>query len=62
MAPKLTDSDIRPRAFEKSKVKYASQVLSATVSAALDTYVTLKTLPPQAKKNAETNRNVGSTI
>ncbi|CAH1382988.1 unnamed protein product, partial [Tenebrio molitor] len=31
--PKLTDSHISPHNFEKMKVKYAAQVLSATVAA-----------------------------
>lgn len=43
-APKLTDSHISPNNFEKMKVKYASQVFSATVSAALNAYIQLKAI------------------
>jgi len=39
-APKLTDSHINPNNFEKMKVKYAAQVLSHSVSAGINTYVT----------------------
>lgn len=35
LAPKLTDCHIAPNNFEKIKVRYAAQVLSATVAAAL---------------------------
>lgn len=35
LAPKLTDTHIMPSNFEKMKVRYATQILSATVAAAL---------------------------
>lgn len=35
LAPKLTDSHIAPNNFEKMKVRYATQILSATVAAGL---------------------------
>lgn len=38
IAPKLTDAHINPNNFQRMKVKYASQILSNTVSAALNTY------------------------
>lgn len=38
LAPKLTDSHIKPTNFERMKVKYAVQVLSATVAAGLSAY------------------------
>jgi len=47
-APKLTDSHINPNNFEKMKVKYAAQVLSHSVSAGINTYVTLGFLPAAA--------------
>jgi hypothetical protein len=34
--------------FEKMKVKYATQLLSASVSAALNTYISLGALPSDA--------------
>lgn len=38
IAPKLTDANINLNNFQRMKVKYASQVLSNTVSVALNTY------------------------
>lgn len=46
-APRLTDSHIYPNNFEKMKVKYAVQVLSHTVSAGINTFVSLKSLPTE---------------
>lgn len=51
-APKLTDSHIFPSNFEKMKVKYASHVFSATVSAALNVYVDIGQLPEAARATA----------
>lgn len=48
LAPKLTESHIKPTNFEKMRVKFATQVLSATVAASLETYVSLKCLPQEA--------------
>nr|CAI5854104.1 unnamed protein product [Callosobruchus analis] len=39
LCPKLTRAHIAPTNFEKIKVKYATQVLSATVAASLETYI-----------------------
>lgn len=47
-APRLTDSHINPNNFEKMKVKYAAQILSHSVSAAINTYVTLGSLSAAA--------------
>lgn len=52
LAPKLTKSHINPSQFERMRVKYASQVYSHTVSAALETYVMLGALHPEAKGTA----------
>lgn len=41
LAPKLTKSHIDPTKFERMRVKYATQVLSATVAAGMETYVSL---------------------
>lgn len=38
LAPKLTEAHVRPNNFQRMKVKYATQVLSYTVSASLLTY------------------------
>lgn len=39
LAPKLTDSHISPGPFQKMKVRYASQIFSATVAAAIKTCI-----------------------
>ena len=44
-APKLTERHIRPNNFEKMKVRYAVQVMSRTVSAAITMYATFNKLP-----------------
>ncbi|KAK9709679.1 Transposase protein [Popillia japonica] len=52
-APKLTDSHIQPTNFEKMKVKYATQVFSATVSAGLNLYIRFGAIPAAAIATAE---------
>lgn len=47
-APKLTESHINPNNFEKMKVKYAAQLLSASVAAGVNTYIALSALPSSA--------------
>lgn len=51
--PKLTDKHINPNGFQKMKVRYATQVLSATTAASLNAYTWLKILPEEAKDTAE---------
>lgn len=53
VAPKLTDSHIFPSNFEKMKVKYASQIFSETVSAAMNVYIKFGGLPAEADATAE---------
>jgi hypothetical protein len=55
LAPKLTDIHITLPAFTNMSVKIAAQVLSHTVSAALQTHASFsgKTLPPEACHTAE---------
>lgn len=45
LAPKLTDIHINPGAFQKMKVRYASQTFSATVAAGMKTCIEGGTLP-----------------
>lgn len=52
-APKLTESHINPTGFEKMKVKLATQVFSATVSAGMNLYVRFGSLPAEAFATAE---------
>ena len=47
-APKLTEKHLNPNGFSKMKVKLASQVLSHSVAAGINTYVSLQGLPGQA--------------
>lgn len=53
LAPKLTKSHIDPTNFERMKVKYATQVMSATVAAGLETYISLGRLPIEAMDTVE---------
>lgn len=48
LAPKLKEIHIEPKNFDKMKVKYAAQVFSATVAAAIKTLVALHVLPHEA--------------
>jgi hypothetical protein len=48
IAPKLTKSHLQPTNFEKMRVKFATQVLSASVAAGLETYILLGSLPQKA--------------
>lgn len=48
LAPKLTDNHLNPNNFKKMKVNLAAQILSATVAAALNTYIALGALPLSA--------------
>ena len=52
-APKLTEKHLHPNGFSKMKVKYATQVFSHTVAAAICTYVSTGKLPPSASGTAE---------
>lgn len=52
-APKLTDSHLYPSAFEKMKVKYAVQVLSATVASGMNLYIRFGVLPAAAVGTSE---------
>ena len=52
-APKLTEKHLHPNGFSKMKVKYATQVFSHTVAAAICTYVSMEKLPPSASGTAE---------
>lgn len=49
LAPKLTSMHIKPTNFEKMKVKYATQILSATVAASLNTYIQSGKIPKEAR-------------
>ena len=51
-APKLTQQHIWPNNFEKMKVRYALQVMSQTVSAAIKLYVSVGKLPRAALPTA----------
>lgn len=48
LAPKLTDCHIAPNNFEKMKVRYATQVLSATVAASLQKLILSHFIPNDA--------------
>ncbi len=52
-APKLTEKHLHPNGFSKMKVKYATQVFSHTVAAAICTYVSTEKLPASASGTAE---------
>lgn len=54
----MTESHIRPTNFEKMKVKFASQILSCTVSAAIKTYIFVGTLSDDAADTAEFIENM----
>ena len=53
MAPKLTERHLNPNGFTKMRVKLATQVISHTVAAALNTYVSLQALPGAALGTAQ---------
>ena len=53
LCPKLTDRYMQPNGFQKMRVKYATQTLSHTVSAAVETYMSLGRLPSSACGTAE---------
>ena len=52
-APKLTEKHIHPTNFQKMKVKYATQIFSHTVAAAICTYFSVGSLAPSALGTAE---------
>lgn len=52
LAPKLTKCHIQPTSFEKMRVKFATQIISSTVAASLETYVSLGALPLEAMGTA----------
>ena len=52
-APKLTDKHLRPNGFSKMKVKYATQIFSHTVAAAIFSYVSMGGLPSSVSGTAE---------
>ncbi len=53
LAPKLTEKHISLPAFSKMSVSRAGQVLSSTVAAGINTYVSAGILPPQAVHTAD---------
>ena len=53
ITPKLTPNHLYPSNFTKMKVRYASQIFSHSVAAALYTHVSLKSLPPEAASTAD---------
>jgi hypothetical protein len=52
-APKLTEKHLHPNGFSKMKVKYATQIFSHTVAAAICSYVSMGGLPQSALGTAE---------
>ena len=52
-APKLTEKHVHPTNFQKMKVKYATQIFSHTVAAAICTYSSVGSLAPSALGTAE---------
>lgn len=48
LCPKLTDDHLNTSSFKKMKVKFATQIFSATVAAALNTYIEHGKFPPAA--------------
>lgn len=53
LTPKLTEVHVNPNNFQKMKVKLATQVLSAILSAAFNTYISLGVLPLKTTFTAE---------
>lgn len=53
LAKKLTDNHIYRKPFNNMKVKYASQVVSESVSVAIDVFIALGVLPASAKPTAD---------
>lgn len=53
LAPKLTPKHIKPTNFEKMKVKYATQILSSTLAAALNTYIQSGKIPKEARPTVD---------
>ena len=51
--PKLTSKHINPSNFDKMKVKYATQVLSHSVAAALCTHISFEALPQDTEETTE---------
>lgn len=51
-APKLCDSHIKPNNFEKMKVKFATQIFSASVSTGMGLYIRFGCLPAEAEETA----------
>lgn len=52
LCPKLSNEHLYPTSFQKMKVRYASQIFSHSVAAALNTYIDFKFLPPEARFTA----------
>ena len=48
LAPKLTNAHVSSNAFETMKVRFAAQLFSSTVAAAMTMYIHLKRLPDEA--------------
>ena len=46
--PKLTEKHLHPNGYSKMKVKYATQIFSHTVAAAICSYVSMGGLPQSA--------------
>jgi len=53
LAPRLTDKHINLPAFSKMKVKLATQVLSHSVAAGIETHIALASLPAEATGTAD---------
>jgi hypothetical protein len=53
LCPKLTYQHMHPNGFQKMKVRFATQALSHTVAAAIETHVCLGSLPSSACGTAE---------
>ena len=62
LCPKLTHRHLHPNGFQKMKVKYATQALSHTASAAIEIYVSLGRLPSSACGTAELFSKLGDTF
>nr|CAH7737930.1 unnamed protein product [Callosobruchus chinensis] len=62
LCPELTNEHLRPGKFEKIKVKYASQIFSYSVAAALETYIVFKVLPPEASVTAKFVKTINDLL
>lgn len=53
LAPKLTESHIKPNIFEKIQVQFATELLSHTVATAISCYIDFQALPEPAKETVK---------